>query len=85
MQDPATHQRAKERNVTPNEIAYDREVEQGKAIVDAAAANIKSLNRFVISTLSEARKWSNGTLMWNPHFDAKAEAVNYLKATYPDL
>ncbi|CAO2651638.1 Nn.00g042080.m01.CDS01 [Neocucurbitaria sp. VM-36] len=85
MQDPATHERAKERNVTPNEIAYDREVEQGKAIVDAAAANIKSLDRFVISTLSEARKWSNGTITWNLHFDAKAEAVNYLKATYPDL
>lgn len=39
----------------------------------------------MLSTLSEARKWSNGTIKWNLHFDAKAEAVNYLKSTYPDL
>jgi hypothetical protein len=85
LQDPNTHQLAAEQKRTPNEVAYDREVAQGKVIVDAAAANIATLDRFVLSTLSEARKWSNGTILWNKHFDAKAEAVNYLKATYPEL
>ena len=56
-----------------------------KGIIDAAAATIDTLDRFVLSTLSEARKWSNGTIKWVLHFDAKAEAVDYLRSTYPDL
>lgn len=85
LNDPSTHKLAAEQNRTPNEVAYDKEVAQSKAIIDAAAATIDTLDRFVLSTLSEARKWSNGTIKWNLHFDAKAEAVNYLKSTYPDL
>jgi hypothetical protein len=85
LQDPATHKLAAEQNRTPNEVAYDREVAQAKAIVDAAATHVDTLDRFVLSTLSEARKWSGGLIKWNLHFDAKAEATNYLKATYPGL
>jgi hypothetical protein len=85
LNDPATHEVATEQNRTPNEVAYDREVAQAKAIIDAVARNVDNLDRFVLSTLSEARKWSGGLIKWNLHFDAKAEATNYLKATYPDL
>ena len=82
---PESHKLAAEQGRTPNEVAYDAEVAQGKSIVDAAAANVATLDRFVLSTCSDARKWSNGTIKWCLHFDAKAEAVNYLKATYPEL
>ncbi|KAF1935680.1 NAD(P)-binding protein [Clathrospora elynae] len=69
----------------PNDVAYDREVAQAKAIVDAAAANVETLDRFLLSSLSDTRKWSKGTIKWNMYFDAKAEAANYLNATYPRL
>jgi hypothetical protein len=82
---PQNHALAAEQNRTPNELAYDLEVAQGRAIVDAAAANIATLDQFVFSTCSESRKWSHGENKWVLHFDAKAEAVNYLKSTYPAL
>jgi hypothetical protein len=85
LANPENHKLAAEQGRTPNEVAYDREVAQGRAIVDAAAANVATLDRFVLSTCSESRKWSNGEIKWCLHFDAKAEAVNYLKATYPEL
>jgi len=85
LNDPATHKLAAEQKRTANEVAYDREVAQAKAIIDAAAAHAGTLDRLVLSTLSEARKWSNGTIKWNLHFDAKAETENYLKETYPEL
>jgi len=82
---PATHKLAAEQKRTANEVAYDREVAQAKTIIDAAAAHVDTLDRFVFSTLSGARKWSKGTIKWNYHFDAKAEAEDYLKETYPEL
>lgn len=85
LTNPENHKLAAEQGRTPNEVAYDCEVSQGKAIVDAAAATVETLDRFVLSTCSEARKWSNGENKWVLHFDAKAEAVKYLKSTYPEL
>ena len=85
MSDPATHKLAAEQKRTPNEVAFDREVSQVKNIINAAAATVETLDRFVLSTLSDTRKWSNGTLKHNYHFDAKAEGLDYLKATYPEL
>jgi hypothetical protein len=85
LTNPESHKLAAEQGRTPNEVAYDQEVAQGKAIVDAAAANVATLDKFILSTCSEARKWSHGTIRWVLHFDAKAEAVNYLKASYPEL
>lgn len=84
LQDPAVYKLAEEQHRFPNEIAYDREVAQAKAIIDAAAT-VDTLERFVFSTLSEARKHSNGAVKFNLHFDAKAEAGNYMRATYPEL
>lgn len=83
--DPATQKLAAEQKRTPNEVAFDREVSQAKNIIDAAAATVETLDRLVLSTLSDTRKWSNGTLKHNYHFDSKAEAIYYLKKTYPKL
>jgi hypothetical protein len=59
-------------------------VQQGKNLVDAAAAT-SSLTRFILSTVNSSKKLSNGKITWNYHFDSKWEAVEYCKATYPDL
>jgi hypothetical protein len=75
LTNPESHKLAAEQGRTPNEVAYDQEVAQGKAIVDAAAANVATLDKFILSTCSEARKWSHGTIRWVLHFDAKAEAA----------
>lgn len=85
MNDPACHEKAEKEGKPINEICYDIEVQQGKNIVDAAAATVDTLDRFVLSTLSNARKWSGGKVTWNYHFDAKWVAVDYLRATYPEL
>jgi hypothetical protein len=53
--------------------------------VDAAAANVHTLERFILSTCSDSKKWSSGVIKWCLHFDAKAEAVKYCKETYPEL
>ncbi|KAF2497628.1 NAD(P)-binding protein [Lophium mytilinum] len=82
---PANHAKAAQEGRTINEVAYDIEVQQGKNIVDAAAATVKTLDRFVLSTLSSTKEWSKGTITFNLHFDAKWEAVKYLRATYPEL
>lgn len=39
----------------------------------------------MLSTLSPTKKWSQGKYIHNFHSDAKWEAVEYLKATYPAL
>ncbi|PSN73911.1 NAD(P)-binding protein [Corynespora cassiicola Philippines] len=83
--DPDTHRRAAEQGRTPNEVAMDREVRQGKNIVDAAAATLGSLDRFVLSTLSETKKWSGGKITFNLHFDGKAAFAEYARERYPEL
>jgi hypothetical protein len=82
---PANHARAAQEGRTVNEVAYDIEVQQGKNIVDAAATTLDTLERFVLSTLSHTAKWSKGAITFNLHFDAKWMAVEYLRATYPEL
>ena len=82
---PSNQAKAKEQGRTINEVLYDIEVQQGKNIVDAAAATVDTLDRFVLSTLSHAAKWSQGKITFNLHFDAKWMAVDYLRATYPEL
>lgn len=84
--DPKSTEIAKDRGVNVNQIAHEIEVQQGKNIVDAAAAQAgKGLERFVLSTLSGTKKWSAGSITENLHFDGKWEAVEYLKGSYPEL
>lgn len=56
-----------------------------QALVDAVAATLPTIERFVFSTLSSARTASGGRISGNYHFDSKAEIVAYLKRKYPPL
>jgi hypothetical protein len=80
---PETHEEAAKRGITPNEVAFEKEVEQGKRMIDVIAGLGKDgegvLERFVISTLSDTRGISGGKVTFNLHFDAKAAQIGYLK------
>lgn len=82
-----TFAEAEKRGVEPNVVAMEKEIRQGKNIVDAAAAvhTQNPLHRLVISTLSDSKKWSKGEITHNLHFDGKAKYVDYLETTYPSL
>ncbi|KAF2477402.1 NAD(P)-binding protein [Lindgomyces ingoldianus] len=85
MKSPATAERAQKEGRTPNEVAYDLELEQGKNMVDAVAANVDTLDRFVLSTLSDSKKWSKGKITFNLHFDSKSQVAKYVSEKYPEL
>jgi hypothetical protein len=72
---------------TPNEIAYELEVAQGVNIAEAAAspAVLKTLERFVLSSLCDARKWSGGKYTNVYHFDSKAEMIRVIQTQLPEL
>ncbi|KAI9146740.1 NAD(P)-binding protein [Paramyrothecium foliicola] len=69
------------------EYAYDREVAQGLNIAEAAGSPLvqKTLNRFILSSLSHATKWSGGKYKDIYHFDSKAEMIRLTKERYPDV
>ncbi|GKT41492.1 NmrA-like family domain-containing protein 1 [Colletotrichum spaethianum] len=66
------------------EWCYELEVQQGKNLVDAAA-EVDSLEIFVWSTLSAAKKWSAGKYKNIYHFDSKAAVVEHIESAHPDL
>lgn len=72
---------------TPNEQAFDLEVEQGINIAEAAAspAVLETLQRFVLSSLSDARKWSAGKFTTVYHYDSKAEMIRAIRDRFPKL
>lgn len=72
---------------TLTQYAYDREVAQGINIAEAAASPkvLKTLERFVFSSLSDARKWSGGKYTTVYHFDSKAEVIREIQNRLPDL
>ncbi|KAK3628477.1 hypothetical protein LTR56_003856 [Elasticomyces elasticus] len=65
--------------------AMDLEIQQGKNIIHAAAKHLSTLDRLIVSTLSDSEKWSGGQIKWNLHFDGKAKYTQYLKDSFPDL
>lgn len=67
-----------------NVWAANHETEQLKGVIDAAA-RIPTLERFILSSLSNATKWSRGKYTHVYHFDSKARAEAYGKETYPKL
>ena len=71
---------------TALEYAYDREVAQGMNIAEAAESPsvLKSLERFVYSSLSHATKWSGGKFKLY-HFDSKAETVRLMRERCPEV
>lgn len=50
-----------------------------------AAAKTEGLERFVVSSLVDARMWSKGKYETVYHFDSKARAVAYVREVYPEL
>ena len=69
---------------TINQFCYDLEFTQGRNIADAAAT-VESLERYVWSSLSSAKKWSKGKYTWAYHLDAKAYVDEYIKEKQPKL
>lgn len=72
---------------TPNKYAFEREVEQGLNISDAAedSSVLKTLERFVFSSLSDAQKLSGGKYKTVYHFDSKAEMVRLMRERCPSV
>ena len=81
--DPWNKEKLKE-GQTMNEFCFDLEVRQGKNIADAAA-QVETLERFVCSSLSDAKKWSKGKYTWVYHFEGKAKVVEYIENQLPEL
>ncbi|KAK3716800.1 hypothetical protein LTR37_006150 [Vermiconidia calcicola] len=85
LKQDATFQQAEKQSKKPNEIAMEREIQHGKNIVQAAANQVSTLDRLVLSTLSDSNKWSNGEIRWNLHFDGKGRYEAYLKQQFSEL
>ena len=65
-------------------LAKDKEIQQLKNIIDSAA-KVKTLERFVFSSLPNTEKLSGGKYSHVHQFDGKAIAEQYGKETYPEL
>ncbi|KAJ4206700.1 hypothetical protein NW767_002988 [Fusarium falciforme] len=81
--DPANREKAKPGQAL-NEWAGEHETQQLKNVIDEAA-KVSTLERFIISALSDATKWSQGKYKHVYHFDSKARAVVYAEKAYPEL
>ncbi|EKJ70800.1 hypothetical protein NXS19_004076 [Fusarium pseudograminearum] len=81
--DPANKSRAKPGQPL-NEWAAEHEEQQLRNVIDAAS-KVPSLERFVLSSLSNAEKWSKGKYTRVYHFDGKARAAEYIPKAHPDL
>ncbi|KAG6356040.1 hypothetical protein INS49_015425 [Diaporthe citri] len=71
--------------LSPGQHAHDREVEQGMNMAAAAAepAVLRTLERFVMSSLSHASRWSGGKYTRIYHFDSKAEMIRLTRERHP--
>ncbi|KAL6922152.1 hypothetical protein ACHAP8_003621 [Fusarium lateritium] len=81
--DPANKSRAKSGQPL-NEWAAEHEEQQLKNVINAAS-QVPTLERFILSSLSNAEKWSKGKYTRVYHFDGKARAAKYIPKTHPDL
>ncbi|KAE8338044.1 hypothetical protein BDV24DRAFT_93849 [Aspergillus arachidicola] len=82
--DPANQAKAVAVGQPANVWAANHETQQLKDIIDAAA-KVRSLERFVLSSLSDATKWSGGKYSHVYHFDSKAKAEAYGREKQPEL
>lgn len=67
--------------------AYNREITQNLTVARAASspAVLATLERFVLSTLPDARALSKGKFTNVYHFDSKAEVERRIKAEFPGV
>lgn len=85
---PDCRAKAAELGISCRKYAYDVEYRHGKNIADAAATTVDTLdeNGFLVSTLSNARKCTNGKMTEVYHFDSKADIFpDYVNEKYPAL
>jgi len=84
---PANHAKAAEAGVDVFKLAYDLEIAQGINAANAAAdpSVLKTLERFVYSSLSDASKWSKGKCTGVYHFESKAKVVEHVENSLPNL
>ncbi|KAF1992402.1 putative hscarg dehydrogenase, partial [Aulographum hederae CBS 113979] len=70
-----------------NETAFDAEVRQGRNIADAAAGVevLRTLERFVFSSLADVGRWSGGKYRNVYHFDSKAVVESYIRGQKMEL
>ncbi|KAI9688713.1 MAG: hypothetical protein M1822_001070 [Bathelium mastoideum] len=70
---------------TVYEYAYHTEVTQGSNIAEVASSPtvLKTLERFIYSSLSDARKWSGGKYKDLYHFASKAETIRNIRNRFP--
>lgn len=80
---PATQKLLKE-GQTINENCYEKELQQGKNVTDAAAST-EGLDRFIISALYNAKERSSGKYTWVYHFDSKAKIIEYIQTQHLNL
>jgi len=69
---------------TVGEYCYEKDLQQGKNIADAAS-QVPSLEKIVISSLCDATKLSGGKYSGVYHWNSKAKAVQYLREKHPEL
>ncbi|KAM0255514.1 hypothetical protein ACHAQJ_005661 [Trichoderma viride] len=81
--DPANKGRPKPGQAL-NAWAAEYETQQLKNVIDAVA-KVPTLERFILSSLSNVKKWSKGKYAHVYHFDSKADAEEYGREKYPDL
>ncbi|KAK7428001.1 hypothetical protein QQZ08_005432 [Neonectria magnoliae] len=81
--DPANRSKAKPGQPL-NVWAGEHETQQLKNVIDAAA-KVPTLERFILSSLSNPTKWSKGKYTHVYHFDSKANAEQYGRDKYPEL
>ena len=67
---------------TLNELACEMEVRQGKCIASAVP---DSIELFILSTLSNSKKWSRGKYTKNHLFDGKAAIKEHIESSCPKL
>jgi hypothetical protein len=81
--DPANKDKANP-GQTLNVWAGEHETQQLNNIIEAAA-KVPTLERFILSSLSNAAEWSKGKYTHVYHFDSKAKAAEYSEETCPEL
>jgi hypothetical protein len=87
VSDPSAHAEAEKLGKPINAYCYDVEIAQGQNIANAAADPqvLKTLDRFVYSSLSDASKWSKGKYTHVYHFESKAKVVEYIQEKLAEL
>lgn len=82
--DPSQREKAAQAGETigPYNKAY--EAQQNRNIIDAAA-KVRTLEKFVFSSLPNCEQISGGKYAHVYHFDGKAIAEEYGRSTYPEL